>query len=84
MKAPFVAGALRLVGVLLDIAADLLDPPTPDVDVDETGGWAVPSQNPLTPEARAMFAHPTILPPPPLSPAAPLRGSLAARMKDAR
>lgn len=89
MKAPLVAGALRLVGVLLDIAADLLDPPQLEAKAEVTteAEASLPMPDPFTDETReflAVHAAKTILPPAPEPKPPALAGSAARRYADAR
>lgn len=58
-------------------------PPLPAAQHDETASWPVPMQDPHTAESRAMEYRP---PPPaaPPAPPAPLKGSVQARIAEAR
>ena len=55
----------------------------PKAEVDETEGWEVPPQDPLTDEARAMMVKPEPRPEP-AAPEPSLKGSVADRVRRAR
>lgn len=87
------AGCPRLAALLEvphELGADGVPPPplsddagVPEPEPDETEGWPVPAQAPLTDAARAMMWRPPA-PAPPSAPVEPAAGSLAARVQKAR
>jgi len=82
-----LAGGLRLVGVLLEMAVDQLDPPKLEAAIEEEDDAPLPMPDPITDETReflAVHSAKTIIPPSPESKPAALAGSAARRYADAR
>lgn len=81
-----LARALERVAELCDEARARLaeeEALPPEEENDETADWPVPAQDPITPKARSLEWRPRARGPAPPE-AAPLKGSIAARVRDGR